>query len=152
MELLTENLGVVLELSLLPRGRHQCPLTPNIACLWQCVILLSWNKYTCVELCLIFIWVFSCLGLKTTTSNFAYEWSKGKKNQEVVTSNLLQYVFDIQDINILHNTVQLHVYFHSWIYNVCVGLVIFLSVRLWFLGAAPSVLRLCSGLNHSFQT
>lgn len=65
------------------------------------------------------------MGLKTTTSNFAYEWSKGKKTQEVVTSNLLQYVFDIQDINILHNTVQLHVCFHSWIYNVCVGLVIF---------------------------
>lgn len=59
---------------------------------------------------------FFCLVLKTTTSNFAYEWSKkGKKTQEVVTFNLLQYVFDIKDINILHNAVQLHVCFHSWI-------------------------------------
>lgn len=34
---------------------------------------------------------------------------RGKKPQEVVTFNLLQYVFDIKDINILHNAVQLHV-------------------------------------------
>lgn len=40
---------------------------------------------------------------------------RGKKTQEVVTFNLLQYVFDIKDINILHNAVQLHVCFHSWI-------------------------------------
>lgn len=50
---------------------------------------------------------------------------KEKKTPEVVTSNLLQYIYDIQDINIVHNAVQLHVCFNSWIYNVCECLVIF---------------------------